>query len=58
MKARIYENIRRMTYRELLVAISNIKNNIKDANDPKILENSEYYNALVKELDSRQLEQL
>lgn len=55
----VYKNVKSLTYRELLEAISNIKNKMQEVNDEEIINrHSEYYEALVKELDNRQKEQI
>ena len=57
MNPDVYENVKSMTYGELLNAISNIKDKMKDVHDTEIIErDSHYYNMLVAELDSRQRE--
>ena len=54
MKASVYANIKRLTYGELLRAISNIKDAVNSTDDKDINYDSDYYNALVEELDNRQ----
>ena len=55
----VYKNVKSLTYRELLEAISNIKNKMQEVDDKEIINrHSEYYEALVKELDNRQKEQI
>ena len=54
MKASVYANIKRLTYGELLKAISNIKDTVNSTDDKDINYDSDYYNALVEELDNRQ----
>ena len=55
----VYKNVKSLTYRELLEAISNIKNKMQEVDDEEIINrHSEYYEALVKELDNRQKEQI
>ena len=56
MKPVVYNNLKQLTYRELLQAISNIKDAINSTDDNSINYDSEYYNALVDELDNRQRE--
>lgn len=59
MKPEVYENVKSMTYGELLNAISNIKDKMKDVTDIEIIErDSHYYNMLVAELDNRQRERI
>ena len=56
MKPVVYKNLKQLTYGELLQAISNIKDAINSTDDNSINYDSEYYNALVDELDNRQRE--
>lgn len=50
----VYKNLKRLTYGELITAISNIKETVNSTDDKDINYNSEYYQALVRELDERQ----
>lgn len=54
MKPIVYDNIQQLTYRELIEAISNIKEKLNK--NIEIPDNS-YYLALVDELDKRTKEQ-
>lgn len=55
MRENIYKNVKEMTYRELLEAISNIKDKMNNVTDQSLIErHSDYYNMLVQELDNRQ----
>ena len=49
MKPIVYQNVEGLSYGELLIAISNIKNVIREYT-------SDYYKLLVAELDKRQKE--
>ncbi len=54
MKAYIYKNLEELSYGELLKALENIKEKTINTNDNKdIAGYSEYYKALVAELDKR-----
>ena len=58
MKPIIYENLKKLSYGELLQAISNIKDKMQDNLDEKLPdEYNNYYTALVTELDNRTKEQ-
>lgn len=57
MRAKIYKNVKELSYGELLRAISNIKENMNSTSDTTLLDyDSEYYKMLVEELDNRQKE--
>jgi hypothetical protein len=57
MRPIVYQNVKELSYRELLESISNIKNVMNNSTDPTIVEySSDYYQLLVKELDNRQKE--
>lgn len=56
MTPEIYKNIKSLSYGELLHAIQNIKDNLNNAKGEVDIEHSDYYNALVRELDARQKE--
>jgi len=58
MKPIIYENLKELSYGELLQAISNIKDKMQDNLDETLPdEYNNYYTALVTELDNRTKEQ-
>lgn len=55
MTSQVYENLEQLTYRELLEAISNIKEKIYSQHKPAFYcQDWNYYIALMKELDKRQ----
>ena len=55
MTPQVYSNIEQLTYRELLEAISNIKEKIYNQdNPPQFYAEWDYYIALMQELDRRQ----
>ena len=55
MTPQVYSNIEQLTYRELLEAISNIKEKIYNQdNPPQFYAEWDYYIALMQELDKRQ----
>lgn len=57
MRPVVYQNVKELSYRELLEAISNIKNVMNNSTDPAIVDYpSDYYQLLVEELDNRQKE--
>lgn len=57
MRPVVYQNVKELSYRELLESISNIKNVMNNSTDPTIVEySSDYYQLLVEELDNRQKE--
>lgn len=57
MRPIVYQNVKELSYRELLESISNIKNVMNNSTDPTIVEySSDYYQLLVAELDNRQKE--
>lgn len=57
MRPIVYQNVKELSYRELLEAISNIKNVMNNTDDKNIKEyTSDYYKLLVEELDNRQKE--
>ncbi len=57
MRAKIYKNVKELSYGELLKAISNIKENMNSISDTTLSDyDSEYYKMLVEELDNRQKE--
>lgn len=57
MRAKIYKNVKELSYGELLRAISNIKENMNSTSDTTLSDyDSEYYKMLVEELDNRQKE--
>ena len=57
MRPIVYQNVKELSYRELLESISNIKNVMNSSTDPTIVEySSDYYQLLVAELDNRQKE--
>lgn len=57
MRPIVYQNVKELSYRELLESISNIKNVMNNSTDPTIVEySSDYYQLLVEELDNRQKE--
>ena len=59
MRAKIYKNVKELSYGELLKAISNIKANMNNASDTTLPDyDSEYYKLLVEELDRRQKESI
>ena len=58
MKPIVYENLKELSYGELLQAISNIKDKIQNNLDEKLPDKyNDYYTALVTELDNRTREQ-
>ena len=58
MKPIVYENLKELSYGELLQAISNIKDKMQDNLDETLPdEYNNYYTALVTELDNRTKEQ-
>lgn len=58
MKPIVYENLKELSYGELLQAISNIKDKIQNNLDEKLPDKyNDYYTALVTELDNRTKEQ-
>ena len=58
MKPIVYENLKELSYGELLQAISNIKDKMQDNLDEKLPDKyNDYYTALVTELDNRTKEQ-
>lgn len=57
MRPVVYQNVKELSYRELLEAISNIKKVMNNSTDPEIVDYpSDYYQLLVEELDNRQKE--
>lgn len=58
MRPIVYENLKELSYGELLQAISNIKDKIQNNLDEKLPDKyNDYYTALVTELDNRTKEQ-
>ena len=54
MTPQVYENIKQLTYGELIEAISNIKEKIYQAGIKVEHADMQYYIALMQELDNRQ----
>lgn len=54
MTAQVYENLKELTYSELLNAISNIKNKLYNQGVDVDKADFQYYIALVQEMDTRQ----
>ena len=54
MTAQVYENLKELTYSELLNAISNIKNKLYNQGVDGDKADFQYYIALVQEMDARQ----
>ena len=54
MTAQVYENLKQLTYSELLNAISNIKDKLYNQGVDVDKADFQYYIALVQEMDARQ----